>query len=122
MKIRKQKGLTLIGFFIVLTVTLFFAYAGMRVIPMYLEYYSLVTAMENLRNDPSSKGMSPLQIKRKIKANLWVSYSDNNINEKHMRITKKKDGVNLQVKYEVRKPFLGNIDLIGHFDRTVVLR
>ncbi len=122
MKIRKDNGLTLIGFLIVLVVTLFFAYAGMRIIPMYLEYYSLITAMDNLKNDPASKSLTPLKIKRKIKASLWVSYSDNNINEKHMRITKKSDGINVRVKYEVRKPFMGNIDLIGHFDRNVTLR
>ena len=43
MNIRKNRGLTLIGFVIVLAVVLFFAYAGMRVIPMYLEYQALIS-------------------------------------------------------------------------------
>ena len=50
MNIRKSKGLTLIGFVIVLAVVLFFAYAGMRVIPMYLEYQALISAMDKLNN------------------------------------------------------------------------
>lgn len=122
MKIRKQNGLTLIGFLIVLSLTLFFAYGAMRLVPMYLEYYSLITALENLENDPASKGLAPGQIKRKIKSSLWVSYSDNNIQEKHIRISKKTTGINVRVAYEVRKPFLGNIDLIGSFERSVILR
>ena len=122
MKIRRQNGLTFLGFLIVLVITLFFAYAAMRVVPMYLEYFSLINALEVLENDPQSKTLPPSKIKQKIMSNLWVSYSDNNINEKHMRITKKKDGINVTVRYEVRKPFMGNIDLIGHFDRTAVLR
>lgn len=122
MNIRKQNGLTLIGFFIVLTMVLFFAYAGMRVIPMYLEYYSLVHAMDTMKSEPKAKTMSPGQIKQNLRTKLWVSYSDNNIQDKHIRISKKTNGINVRVKYEVRKPFLGNIDIIGHFDRSVILR
>ena len=122
MNIRKQGGLTLIGFFITLAVVLFFAYAAVRITPMYLEYFSLTQALTNLKEDPASRSMAPRQIKARIMANLWVSYADNNIQEKHIRVTKKADGVNVRVVYEVRKPFLGNIDVIGTFDRNVVLR
>ncbi|MBT8046977.1 MAG: DUF4845 domain-containing protein [Xanthomonadales bacterium] len=122
MKIRKQGGLTLIGFLIVLTVTLFFAYAGMRVIPMYLEYHALTNAMDLLKDDPSAAKLTPSQIKNKIQMSLWASYASDNIKPNHVRISKKSDGVNVRVAYEVRKPFLGNIDIVGKFDRTVVLR
>ena len=122
MKIRKQNGLTLIGFLITLSIGLFFAYAAMRLTPMYLEYYSLIGALEKLENDPSSKAMAPRQIKQSIQDSLWVSYSDDNIEAKHIRISKKSGGVVVRVAYEVRKPFLGNVDIIGSFDRSVVLR
>jgi hypothetical protein len=39
-----------------------------------------------------------------------------------MRISKKSEGINVRVAYEVRKPFLGNIDIIAKFDRSVMLR
>ena len=122
MNIRKNSGLTLIGFLIVIVVGLFFAYSAMRVIPMYLEYHALNNALEVLQRDPLSAKMSPSQIKRKIKMSLWASYADNNIKKEHMRISKKSEGINVRVKYEVRKPFLGNIDIIGKFDRSVILR
>ena len=122
MNIRKNSGLTLIGFLMVLSMGLFFAYAAMRVIPMYLEYHALTNAMEVLQKDPQAAKMSPSQIKKKIKNSLWASYADNNIKEKHMRISKKSEGINVKVKYEVRKPFLGNIDIIAKFERSVILR
>jgi len=122
MKIRNENGLTLIGFLIVLTVSLFFAYAGMRVIPMYLEYHALGNAMDLLAEDPTSSKLPPSKIKSKIQMSLWASYASNNIKNEHMHISKKKDGVNVRVRYEVRKPFLGNIDIIAKFDRNVVLR
>lgn len=122
MNIRKQNGLTLIGFVIVLSIVLLFAYAGMRLIPMYLEYYALIQAMEKLEDDPMAKAMPPYKIKQSIQMSLWASYASNNIKNEHIRISKKSEGVNVRVTYEVRKDFLGNVDLIGSFDRTVVLR
>ena len=122
MKIRNHSGLTLIGFLIVLVITLFFAYAAMRVVPMYLEYHALGNALELLQKDPASSSLPPSKIKQKIQMSLWASYASNNIKDEHVRISKKSDGVNVRVVYEVRKPFLGNIDIIGHFDKSVVLR
>jgi hypothetical protein len=122
MNIRRNGGLTLIGFLIVLSVGLFFAYSAMRVIPMYLEYHALTNAMNVLQENPSSVNLSPAKIKSKITMSLWASYASNNIKTEHMRISKKPEGVNVRVAYEVRKPFLGNIDIIGKFDRSVILR
>jgi hypothetical protein len=120
--IRKQRGLTLIGFLIVLVMVVFFAYSAMRVVPMYLEYHALVNAMEKLENDPRAKGMSPRKIKQSITMSLWASYASANIKENNIRISKKDGGILVRVSYEVRKEFLGNIDLIGSFDRSVLLR
>lgn len=122
MNIRKHKGLTLIGFLIVLVIVLFFAYSAMRVVPMYLEYHALINAMNKLAEDPSAKNMAPYKIKQSIQMSLWASYASNNIKDENIRISKKSDGVNVRVAYEIREEFIGNIDLIGSFDRTVVLR
>ena len=122
MKIRKNSGLTLLGFLIVLVVVLFFAYAGMRLIPLYIEYHALLNAMETLENDPAAKKMSPLKIKQQIENSLWVSYSTENIKREHVRISKTSKGINVRVAYEVRRPFLGNVDLMAKFDHTVTLR
>lgn len=122
MNIRRNSGLTLIGFLIVLSVTLFFAYAAMRLVPMYLEYHALGNALELLQKDPGSSNMTPAKIKQKIQMSLWASYASDNIKDEHVRISKTNEGVRVRVAYEVRKPFLGNIDIIGKFDTAVVLR
>ncbi|MEJ8566629.1 DUF4845 domain-containing protein [Elongatibacter sediminis] len=121
MKIRKQNGLTLIGFIIVLAIGLLFAYTGMRVVPMYLEYHALVSALDTLKNTPGARDMSPHRIRNNLINSLWVSYSSNNIKREHIRI-KRSDGVVVSVNYEVRKPWIGNLDIIGHFSRSVTLQ
>jgi membrane protein implicated in regulation of membrane protease activity len=121
MIIRKQRGLTLIGFIIVLAFGLLIAYTGMRVVPMYLEYHALVNALETLQKTPGAKDMDPGRIRNNITNSLWVSYSSNNIKREHIRISRS-DGVKVRVAYEVRKPWVGNLDIVGKFERSVTLR
>ncbi len=121
MNIRKQRGLTLTGFGMVLVLVIFFSYAAMRIVPLYLEYQALISAMNTLQADPRGAKMSVEQIKNKLINSLWVNYATDNIQRKHMRVTRK-DGVQVRVAYEVRKDFVGNIDLILSFERTVQLK
>ncbi len=121
MIIRKQRGLTLIGFVIVLGFGLLIAYTGMRVIPMYLEYHALVNALNTLQNTPGAKDMEPSRMRTNIINSLWVSYASNNIKREHIRISRS-DGVKVRVVYEVRKPWIGNLDLVGKFEKSTTLR
>lgn len=118
---RKQRGLTLIGFVIVLGFGLLIAYTGMRVIPMYLEYHALVNALNTLSNTPGAKDMDPGRMRTNIINSLWVSYASNNIKREHIRVTRS-DGVKVRVAYEVRKPWIGNLDIVGKFEKTTTLR
>jgi hypothetical protein len=121
MNIRKQNGLTLIGFAIVLALVVFFAYVGMRIIPLYLEYNAVVSTLNQLQKKPGAKSMSPAKIRTNIVNSLWVSYSADNVKREHIKITRS-NGVKVRIAYEVRRPLLGNIDLILSFDRSVILR
>ena len=120
MIIRKQKGLSLIGFLIVLVLVLFFAFVGMRVGPIYLEYYSVVSAMNGVAAERGSSRFTPFQIKVKMLDRLYLSYSAENVKEEHIRILRR-GGVQLRVTYEVRKPMMGNLDVVVSFDKMVRL-
>lgn len=122
MTIRNQRGLTLGGMLITVVILLFFAYAGMRVVPMYLEYHALNSALSQLENDPGARNMSAAKLKNAIQNSLWASYASDNIKKENIHISKKSNGVQVRVKYEVRKPFMGNIDLVGSFDTSVMLK
>ena len=55
---RKQSGLSLVGFLVVLAVVGFAAYVGMKLFPMYQEYYSVTSAMKGLANEPGVADMA----------------------------------------------------------------
>jgi hypothetical protein len=120
MKIHKQNGMTLIGFIFVLGFVIFMSFIGMRIGPIYMEYFAVVSAMNGVAAEKGSSKMSPFDIRAKILNRLYVSYSADNVKEKHIKITRS-TGVTLRVAYEVRKPVIGNLDVVAKFDRTVRL-
>lgn len=120
MKIHKQKGMTLIGFIFVLSFVVFISYIGMKIAPIYMEYYSVVSAMNGVAAERGSARLSPYDIRVRILNRLYVSYSDDNVKEKHIKLTRN-NGVNLRIAYEVRKPVIGNLDVVAKFDKSVRL-
>jgi len=120
MKIYKQGGMTLIGFVFVLSFAIFLSFIGMKIGPIYMEYFSVVSAMNGVASERGSANLPPFDIKVRVLNRLYVSYSAENVKERNIKITRG-NGVNLRVVYEVRKPVIGNLDVVAKFDRSVRL-
>lgn len=115
----KQGGLTLLGFMMVLMVGGFFAFIGMKLFPVYSEYYSVVQSMKGLQAEPGAANMSPAQIRAALDRRFNISYVDS-VKPEHIKVTRN-NGYNLNIKYEVRRPLAYNLDYVAKFDKTVDL-
>ena len=120
MIVRKQEGMSLVGFLIVLSLVVFVAYLGMRIVPIYLEFYSVQSAMNGLAKEPGSARFSPFDIKSSMSNRLNINFADGNLEPEDIKVVRN-NGVWLQVRYEVRKPIMGNLDVIATFDERVML-
>lgn len=120
MKIQKQSGMSLIGFVLVLAMVIFVSYLGMKIVPIYMEYYSVVNAMDGVAAERGSANLSPYDVRVKILNRLYVSYSEN-VKESHIKLSRTMGGMNLRIAYEVRTPVMGNLDVVAKFDRSVKL-
>jgi hypothetical protein len=119
MKIHRQQGLSIIGFLMVLAMTLFVTFIGMRIVPIYIEYYSVVNALNGVASERGSANLSLYDLRAKVLNRLYVSYSDN-VKESDIKKVRR-NGIFLRVAYEVRKPVIGNLDVIATFDKSVRL-
>ncbi len=119
MKIHQQAGLSLIGFVLVLCVVLFISFVGMKIGPVYLEYYSVASAMDGLASETGSAKLSPYEIRRKFFTRLDVNAVES-VRASNIKLSKG-NGVHLRVTYEVRKPVVGNLDMVAKFDKSVQL-
>jgi len=123
MKMRhKVRGITLIGFVIVLGVLGFFAYLAMRLIPMYVEYFGVVKAMEQVRSEGNSSQKSVEEIRRDLGLKFSTQYvDDESVPPAAIQVVRQAGGSTLRIAYEKRVPFLYNLDIVGKFDKSVSL-
>jgi len=114
--VERSRGITLIGFIMVLGLIVFAAYLGMKLIPIYLNHSSVVSEMRAIASQPGSARV-PLQT---IRANLSTRFDISTVRHvgpEHIRI-ENRGGPHLVIAYEVREPLIGNLDAVVRFERA----
>ena len=116
MNARRQFGLSLIGFLLLLAAALFVTYIGMKLVPIYLNHYSVVSAMKGVAAEPGVSEMSAARVRNLLFRRLSVNYVTN-VKPEHVQLVRG-TGRDLVVEYEVREPMIGNIDVVVKFSRV----
>ncbi len=117
-----QKGITFIGFAILLCVVGFFVYAGMKLFPAYSEYYGVVKSMRLLQNDAGIQTASLEEIRRKLNVQFDLQYVDeNNIPPGGITLVTANGAHSLRIAWDRDIPFIYNVDFLVHFEKTVDL-
>ncbi len=117
---RRMSGMTMTSFLAVLVGVVFIASIGIRLIPVYVEYFSVVSSLKNVAAEEGLRKASS----KTIRDRLVRQFDVNDIESVHrddIHIEKKGKQKTIILKYEVRKPLLGNIDLIVHFNERAEL-
>lgn len=114
-----QRGITLLGFLMVLAVVGFFAFIIMKLFPVYSEYYSVAQSMEAIQMEPGVANMPPEKIRVLLDKRFNIGYVES-VKPEHITIKREK-GYNLRIAYEVRRPLMYNLDFVAKFDKTVDL-
>ena len=118
--VRKQQGMTLMSFVMVLVVVGFFALVVMKLFPMYSEYNNLKGVMEAFARAPGAASMTPAQVYADLERRFNIAYVES-VKKEHIKISRTGRVTELNIAYEVRKPLFANLDVVGKFDNTVQL-
>lgn len=117
-----QKGITMIGFAILLGVVGFFAYAAMKLVPVYSEYFGVVKAMKQLQTEPNIESRSIDEIRQMLNVKFDLQYvSDKDVPPKAIQLITANGAHSVRIAYDIDVPFIYNVDLLVHFDKTVDL-
>ena len=111
---RTQGGMTMLGFLITLSVVILFIFCGMKIVPMYIEYYSVKKMMAAISNNPESANSSKDQIRKMFGRSLEIDYVKI-ITPEMLKIETTDSGYNLVVDYERREELVANLDVVGKF-------
>ncbi len=116
--LKRQNGMTAIGWLIVLALIGFFVLLTLRMLPSYLEYYKVVSTLDSLQKEGAMS--SPAEIRKTIDRRFNISYVEA-IQPKDVII--KPVGPNYQViaDYESRKHIFANVDVVMSFYKEVMV-
>lgn len=112
-----QKGITLIGFIIILIVVGFFAYAAMKLVPVYVEYFGVVKSMKAVANDINAPTMELVDINKKLDVNFDLQYVSD-LPPDSVKLERQNGKRVLRIVYDRQIPFLYNVSLLAHFDHS----
>ena len=111
---RKQRGITMLGFLITLCLVIFFAYCAMKIVPMYIEYYSVKKALASIASDAQAADATKEKIRSNFARHMQIDYVAT-VKPEMLKIESTDTGYNLIMNYERREPLFANLDVVGKF-------
>ena len=115
---RRQQGMTFIGLLCILVLVGLIGYAGIRLVPVYLNYMKIARTMEMTATEVKGDNPDPGNI-RHILERHWTIEDPTVVDYKDIEITKDDTGVAMHVAYDDTVPYVANVSLSVHFDKTV---
>jgi len=116
----KQKGMTFLGYAIVLGIIGFFAVMAMKLTPIYLEYQSVVRIMNSVAAQYGSSA-SPGVVREAVQKQLDVNNIER-VTGKEFVVKRDKGTTIVSIDYEARTKFAGRLWFLMTFDHSVTLR
>ncbi|MGH8053981.1 MAG: DUF4845 domain-containing protein [Stenotrophomonas sp.] len=113
----KQNGMTLTSFLAVLAVVGFALYIGMKLFPMYQEFYAVKSSMKALAKESGSADMAPAKAQELFFKRMDMNYSES-VKRDNIKFERIDGGWRMNVNYEVRRPLVGNLDIVGRFENS----
>ena len=115
---RRQRGMTFIGLLCILALLGLIGYAGLRLVPLYLNYMKVARSIEATATELKSDNPDPGAIRRSLEKH-WQIEDISSVEAKEVEIVKNEGGVSLHVSYDDAAPYIQNVSLSVHFDKTV---
>ncbi|MGX2031477.1 MULTISPECIES: DUF4845 domain-containing protein [Methylocaldum] len=114
----RQSGLTLIGFLFVLFLIGFFSLLVLKIGPVYLEHYKIVSSLESLKkdNDLASKTRDEILT---LLQKRWEINMVERVSTKDVKIIKEGSYLKIEIAYDVAEHLFGNVDALLHFNDLI---
>ncbi len=117
---KRQSGMTMLSWLVVLGVLVFFILIGIKMVPTYLENYSIKQVLATMENDRAVRKMTPRQMRESFMKRLKIN-SVYEFDREWVKIKKEKFGMRMSVDYEIRKPVAGNVSILMAFSNSALI-
>ena len=110
----KQRGVSMFGFMLVAIVVIMFALLAMKLVPAYIEYFSVKKILNAMGQDSEIKSMSNADIRNSFAKRADVGYVTV-VKPADLNIERGGGNLVISTEYEYRTPLVANISLIVDF-------
>ena len=116
----EQQGMTTIGILLVLGIIALIALTAVRVVPIYMENFTIKSVLDSVKNDQKIDPKSKSAIWNSLKKRLYIN-EVRMIKREHVEITRGNGQTTVTITYESRRPYLGPLFIGGSFSESVVI-
>jgi len=110
--------MTFIGLACILALVGVIGYAGLRLVPVYLNYMKISRTLDMTATEVKGDNPDPGNIRRILERH-WSIEDPTAVDVKDIEITKDDSGVSMHIAYDDTVPYVANVSLSVHFDKTV---
>ncbi|VAW87107.1 hypothetical protein MNBD_GAMMA17-1922 [hydrothermal vent metagenome] len=115
-----QRGVSGSGFITIIAVIIISVLLLLKLFPVYMENFNVSTSLSSLSNENDIKELKKSAIKELLQRRFSIN-DVKNVRKEHIEITKTKTEMTIDITYEVRKPLVGNIDIVMRFNEHLDL-
>jgi len=119
---RRQQGITFIGWIVLLVPMAIVIYAGIRLVPVYMNYTKVQRVFEQVRDEYAGQGsVSQKALSASIARRFNVQYVEKP-DYKDIVIRKDGEGWLLEATYDDLVPLVANVSILVEFENSVEIR
>ena len=114
----RQRGMTAIGWLLILGLIAFLTLVVLRLAPVYLEYSKVASVLESLRSQPGIANETRAGIIALVSRRFDVN-DVRNVDPKLVKTSKDRGKMIIGIAYDRREHLVANIDVVVSFDKKV---
>ena len=119
-RIEKQRGITVIGMLLLIIVIAFVALIAMKVVPMYIQLFTVKSTIESIRKEPQLTQMSTTDIHNAIQKRFDIGYVEN-ITARDLKIRNDRGGRVLDLVYQDERDLFYGLSVVLKVNETIPL-
>jgi len=115
-----QRGITVIGFLILASLFGIVGFAGLKLVPMYIQNMRLATVLEDVRKELDGTNTTAGQIRVALGKRFDVEGI--RLPPESVKINQARSGYEVSVQHDTRAPFIADIWFLVTFDKQIEIR
>jgi len=119
--LRRERGMTTLGLIILVAFIGLFAFAGIRLTPVYLNYMKVLGVINGVHEEFDGANPSRNAIRSSITRRFDVE-SVSEITAREVTVTSVDGGFEVRAQYNHMAPFIANVSFSVEFDKAVLVR